>query len=248
MTESPLRREIQIDPSIGAIEIKITAQARDEDAVRTALDTADIESERREIWFYDTPDLDLFEAGLVLRARLIHGGADDSTVKLRPVGPGSLGEHWKDTPGFEIELDAVGEEAICSAKLSVDQDRGEIAAVAAGRRPIKALFSKAQERLVDEYWGRDVAWDGLTAFGPVAVRKWEFTPKGFDNEITVEEWVLPDDSDLVELSVKSPPGEAGAAGDAFLGFLSKRGFDTEGDQQTKTRSALRYFTTGQGIE
>jgi len=243
-----LKREIQIDPAIGAIEIKLTARAKDEDEVLAALERADVDPERREIWFYDTPDLRLFESGLVLRARRIDGGADDSTVKLRPVDPATLAEEWTKTPGFEVELDRVGDDAICSAKLSVDQRGGEIDDVAAGRRPIKALFSKDQERLIAEHRPGDVGWDDLAAFGPVAVRKWGFTPKGFDNEITVEEWVLPDDSDLVELSVKSPPGEAGAAGDAFLGFLSKRGFDTEGDQQTKTRSALRYFTTGQGIE
>lgn len=59
--------------------------------------------------------------------------------------------------------------------------------------------------------------------------------KGFDYEITVEEWVLPDESDLVELSVKAPPGDAGVASDEFLSFLRGRGFDTEADQQTKTR-------------
>src|SRR5262245_45655526 len=243
MTGELLKREVRIDPAIGAIEIKITAQARDEEAVRAALEAADIEAERREIWFFDTPSLDLFDRGLVLRARLVRGGADDSTVKLRPVDASTVAEHWRDTPGFEIELDAVGADTICSAKLSVDQDRGEIAAVAAGKRPIRSLFSKTQERLVEEYWGDDVSWEALSSFGPVAVRKWQFTPKGFQWEVTVEEWVLPDDTDLVEISIKAPPGEAAAASAAFLGQLRKRGFDPDGAQQTKTRSALRYFTT-----
>jgi hypothetical protein len=248
MANGDLKREIRIDPAIGAIEIKITARAADEDEVRAALETADIEAERREIWFYDTPDLALFDRGLVLRARLIHGGADDSTVKLRPVDPATIEDAWKATRGFEIELDAVGEDAICSAKLSIDQDRGEIAAVAAGTRPIRSLFSKSQERLVELRWPDGVDWDSLTAFGPVAVRKWQFTPKDFDHEVTVEEWVLPDDSDLVEISFKTAPDDAALASEAFVAGLRRRGFDTEGDQQTKTRSALRYFTTGQGID
>jgi len=184
----------------------------------------------------------------VLRARRVSGGADDSTVKLRPVDPATIAEGWKKTPGFEIELDRVGDDAICSAKLSIDQRRGEIDDVASRGRPIRSLFSKDQERLIAEHRPRDLRWDDLTAFGPVAVRKWEFTPKGFSYEITVEEWVLPDESDLVELSVKAPPGDAGVASDEFLAFLRDRGFDTEGDQQTKTRSALRYFTTGEGID
>jgi hypothetical protein len=248
MARETLEREIQIDPAIGAIEIKITARAKDEDEVRESLESLDLEAQRREIWFYDTEGLDLFESGLVLRARKISDGADDSTVKLRPVDAATIDEAWKATDGFEIELDAVGDEAICSAKLSVDQDGGEIDEVAGGSRPIRALFSKDQERLIEGHWPAGIGWDHLTTFGPVVVRKWEFEPKGLDYEVTVEEWILPDESDLVELSVKAPPGDAAVASEAFLGFLRDRGFDTDGDQQTKTRSALRYFTTGRGID
>ena len=80
----------------------------------------------------DTPELEPFDAGVVLRARLTHGGADGSTVKLRPVDPTTVSDGWKISDGFEIELDTVGDTTICSAKLSVDQDRGEIQEVASG--------------------------------------------------------------------------------------------------------------------
>jgi hypothetical protein len=248
MTEQGLERELRIDPSIGAVEVKITAQAADEERVREALESAHIEPESREIYFFDTVELDLFESGLVLRARLVHDGADDSTVKLRPVDASSLDEVWKATEGFEIELDAVGADAICSAKLSVDQRRGEIEEVVAGRRSVMKLFSRAQERLIAQHRGAELDWEALQVFGPVQVRKWEATPKELGYEITVEEWVLPDRSDLVELSVKAPPSEAGSASDAFLAYLQGRGMDIEGEQQTKTRSALRYFTTGEGLD
>ena len=82
----------------------------------------------------------------------------------------------------------------------------------------------------------------IRLLGPVQVRKWEFEPKELDYEVTVEEWVLPDRSDLVELSIKVDPDEALEANERFLDFLRSRGFDTEGDQKTKTRSALEYFT------
>ncbi len=247
MAEGNFERSIEIDPSIGAIEIKITARAKDEDVVRAALDAADVEAEQREIYFFDTPKLDLFEAGVVLRARLVRGGADDSTVKLRPVVPEQLSSAWKKTDGFEVELDAVGADAICSAKLSVDQDRGEIQEVATGQRAIRKLFSRSQEELLEQHGPSGIAWDNLAVLGPVDVRKWEVRPKDLDYEVTVEEWVLPDDSDLVELSVKAEPGDAAKANAAFVEFMRGRGIDTEGEQQTKTRSALHYFTTGVGI-
>jgi hypothetical protein len=246
MPDAGAKKPVELDPSIGAIEIKITATAKDEDAVRAALDSAEVEAERRKVCFFDTQALELFEAGVVLRARLVHDGADDSTVKLRPVAPEQLSDEWKQTDGLEVELDAVGADPICSAKLSVDQDRGEIEEAVSGKRAIRKLFAKSQEDLLHEF-GPGIGWDDLTVLGPVDVRKWEVEPKGFPYEVTIEEWVLPDRSDLVELSVKADPQEAEQAKAAFLALLRERGLDTEGDQQTKTRAALRYFTTGVGI-
>ncbi len=242
-----MKQPLELDPSIGAIEIKITARARDEDAVRDALDSADIEAERREIYFFDTQELALFDSGVVLRARLVQDDTDDSTVKLRPVVPEELASSWTDLDGFEVELDAVGDDAICSAKLTVGQDRGEIRQVAAGVRPMRKLFSGTQEKLIEEHAPAEIAWEDLAVLGPVDVRKWEVQPKGFNYEVTIEEWVLPDDSDLVELSVKADPADAAKANDAFIELLRQRGIDTDGDAQTKTRAALRYFTTGVGI-
>ena len=40
------------------------------------------------------------------------------------------------------------------------------------------------------------------------------------------------------------PEDAAGAGADFDAFLRSRGIDPEGDQQTKTRAALRYFTDG----
>jgi hypothetical protein len=196
----------------------------------------------------DTKELDLFESGIVLRARLVRDGADDSTVKLRPVVPAELEPHWKELDSFEVELDAVGDDAICSAKLSVDQNRGEIRNVASGEREKQKLFSGTQEQLIAEHAPAEIAWEELAVLGPVEVRKWEVQPEGFDYEVTIEEWVLPDDSDLVELSVKADPADAAKASAAFKELLRARGIDTEGDAQTKTRAALRYFTTGVGVE
>jgi hypothetical protein len=34
----------------------------------------------------------------------------------------------------------------------------------------------------------------------------------------------------------------------FLAFLESKSFDTQCDQQTKTRGALRFFTTGEGLD
>ena len=81
-------------PAFGSVEMKITARAKDEDEVLEALERADIAPEAREVYFVDTTEPTLFEAGIVLRARLIHDGADDSTVSFGR-STESIGERWK---------------------------------------------------------------------------------------------------------------------------------------------------------
>lgn len=44
----------------------------------------------RQIWFFDTPDLTLDSAGVVVRARRNQNAPDDTVVKLRPVIPAEL--------------------------------------------------------------------------------------------------------------------------------------------------------------
>lgn len=243
-----LQRTLEIDPAIQVVEVKITAQIHDEDLVRAALERSGEEPEHRRVFFFDTASLELFDAGVVLRARVVTDDTDDSTVKLRPVDPTTLDDAWKRADGFEIELDGVGDKLICSAKLSADQRRDEIDEVAAGTRPLRKLFSDEQERLVTEHAPRAIAWGELRVLGPIKVRKWKVEPEDFEDEIVAEEWTLPDGSDLIELSIKVPPSRARQATDEFMAFLEARGFDTEGDQQTKTKGALGYFTTGVGFD
>ena len=46
-----------------------------------------VEAQPRQVFFFDTPDLALNRAGLVVRARRTQGGRGDTVVKLRPVEP-----------------------------------------------------------------------------------------------------------------------------------------------------------------
>jgi hypothetical protein len=238
VADESARAQPEIDPAVGTVEMEITARARDEDEVLEALEQAHIEPEAREVYFFDTEDLTLFEAGIVLRARRVHDGADDSTVKLRPVDSKSIGERWKADPKLEFEVDAVGDNYVASAKLSADQDRGEIDEVARGERSVRSLLSNDHEQFLGDHapGGAPVEWDLLRPLGPVNVHKWECEPKDLGYEVTVEEWVLPDRSDLVEISIKVDPNEAVEANERFVDFLRSRGFDTEGEQQTKTRT------------
>lgn len=248
MSETGIRRSVDIDPAIRAVEVKITARIEDEERVLELLDKSGEEPEARTIYFFDTPELALFEKGLVLRARKVKGDDDDSVVKLRPVDPARIEAKWLEIEGFEIEMDRVGENEVISAKLKSVQQPGEIDEVAAGTRSLYKLFSRDQERLIEAFGPPDVGWEHLRVMGPITVSKWQVTPPGFAHEVTAERWILPDQSDLVELSIKVEPPDATQASVDFVGLLEQYGLGIDDDQQTKTKGALRFFTAGEGFD
>jgi len=227
--------------AMDAVEIKVTIrpdqELRAERAMELNEDTADV----RVIYFYDTPQLDLFDAGVVLRSRLVKGDDDDSTVKFRPVEAAKISKEWKQLKGFKLEADCVGNRVVGSACLTVLQKRDEIDEVAKGKRPIDKLFSKDQERFLSEFYSGAVDFGKLRVLGPIRVLRWKLMHKGFPHELTLEEWRLPDGEDLVEVSIKTEPSAAVQAQKDFDQHLRELGLDPEGAQETKTRTALEYF-------
>jgi hypothetical protein len=85
---------------------------------------------------------------------------------------------------------------------------------------LRKLFTTDQERLIEE----------------------------FGHEVVAERWLLPDTSDLVELSIRVEPAQATTASQEFLGCLESLGLEVDGDMQTKTRGALTFFTSGEGFD
>ena len=73
-----------------SVELKLTVPASDHQTAVGALDIDPLDAQIRQVFFFDTPDLSLFDAGVVVRARRVQGKGDDSVVKLRPVVPDQL--------------------------------------------------------------------------------------------------------------------------------------------------------------
>jgi hypothetical protein len=78
--------------------------------------------------------------------------------------------------------------------------------------------------------------------GPITVFKLKSSPKGYAGKLVAEMWLYPDYSRILELTTKCAPTDMfQVALDSRL-FLTKRGVDLTGEQQTKTRTALEFFT------
>jgi hypothetical protein len=233
--------ELVFDHEVEDVEFKITVGDDQEDLVLAQVGEMRREPQRRTVYFFDTHELMLYDAGVILRARITRGDDDDSTVKLRPVKPAEIYRRVKQTKGFKIELDVVGDTPVCSAKLEATPRRGEVEDVAAERRSLRTLFSDDQERLIADYAPIGISWAELSVLGPVEVRKWQIPPTGFAHEITVEQWTLPNGDDLIEMSIKVPAAQALGAGDAFHAYLADHGIDRHRDQHAKARTVLEYF-------
>lgn len=223
------------------VEIKVTVLDAQEAQAAKALALDWAKAEARSIFFFDTPGLDLYKAGVVLRARQIEGGSDDSTVKIRPIDPAAVDPAWFEAEGFKLEADAVGEKVVRSASLTAAQGKDEVQQVAWRKRPISKLFSSEQERFLAAFHREPVDLDGLAVLGPILVLREDVQPAGMTYKVTAEGWRLPDGTDLVELSIKCPRGEAAVARKIFEGYIVGLGLDPRGAQETKTRRALTSF-------
>lgn len=223
------------------VEIKVTV-ARDEEPIAIKALSLDMaKAEGRNIYFFDTPQLDLYKAGVVLRAREIEGAADDSTVKIRPVDPHTLDPAWSRIEGFKVEADAVGEKVVLSASFTAEQGKDEIQQVCWKKRPISKLFSPDQERFLATHYPKALNLDALAILGPIPALRQDIEHSSMTYKFCVEAWRLPDASNLVELSIKCARKEAAVARKVFEGFIAGLGVNPHGSQESKTKRALTFF-------
>lgn len=82
------------------VEIKATIPEKQVDLALQAYGLS-LNDNDRYIYFFDTPDLELFETGVIARARRIVGGQHDSTIKFRPVEPESVPTLWGQVQRFQ---------------------------------------------------------------------------------------------------------------------------------------------------
>jgi hypothetical protein len=207
-----------------------------------ALGIDPLDAQIRQVFFFDTPALTLNKKGVVVRARRIQGKGGDSVVKLRPVVPNELPADLRLSPNFGVEVDAMPGGFVCSASLKGKVARDDPKECAAGSRPIRKLFSKEQRAFFSKHAPQGIALDDLSVLGPITLFKLKFAPKGFARPMVAELWMYPDYSRILELSTKCLPSEAFQVAAEARAFLSSRGVNLSGEQQTKTKAALEFFS------
>ena len=225
-----------------SVELKLTVPETEHRPVVSTLGMDPLDAEIRQVFFFDTPELTLYEHGVVTRARRVQGKGDDSTVKLRPVDPTALPGEVRRAKSFGVEVDAMPGAYICSGSMKNKLGSDSVRNAVEGKQPLRKLFSKEQRALFAEHTPDGIGLDDLAVLGPLFVLKLKLSPQGYERKLVAEMWLYPDYSAVLELSTKCPPGEAFQVAAETRAFLAERGVSLAGDQQTKTRKALEFFS------
>jgi hypothetical protein len=225
-----------------SIELKLSVPMPEHRGTVTRLGLDPLEAQPRQVYFFDTADQALNRAGLIVRARRRQGGRADTVVKLRPVDPATVDAELKKSDIFKVEVDAMPDGTfVCSASYKGEATGQQVLDVAAGAKPIRSLFSKAQRAFYEAHAPAGIDLDSLLIHGPIFLLKAKHQPEEFPRGLTVEMWIWNDGKHILEISTKCLPAEAFQTGVEFKAYVSELGVDLDAKQETKTKTAMRKF-------
>ena len=242
LTDEQLAELLALIKGADSVELKLTVPVADRSRGAAALGVDPLEGQIRQVYFFDTPGLALNANGLVVRARRVQRKGDDSVVKLRPVVPDELPAELRDSPNFGVEVDAMPGGYVCSGSMKRKLGPMAVRNVVLAEKPIRKLLSKEQRSLYAAHAPDGLELHDLAMLGPIFVLKLKFAPEGYDRKMVAELWLYPDNSMILELSTKCTPLEAFQVGAEARAFLTDRGVDLAGEQETKTKKALEFFS------
>jgi len=243
LTDAQLIDMLALTAHADSVELKLTIPDTYHRSTVAALDMDPLDGQIRQVFFFDTPDLRLNKAGVVVRARRVQGRGDDTVVKLRPIVPDELPPSVRNAKTMVVEVDAMPGGYVCSASFKGSLGPGNaVKEAAAGKRPIRKLYTKAQRAFYEAHAPEGLGLNDLSVLGPINVFKLKFTPKEFNRRMVAELWLYPDGEQILELSTKCPPAEGVQVAAEARAYLAGQGVDLYGKQQTKTKTALEFFS------
>jgi hypothetical protein len=241
LSDEEVVRFIDTIKDADSVELKLTVPEPHQRSTVTALELDPLEAQIRQVFFFDTPRLTLDAKGVVVRARRIQGKGGDSIVKLRPVTPSELPADLRLSKAFRVEVDALPGGFVCSGTLKGTPAADDVLRAARGEVPLRKLFSKQQRQFLAAHAPEGIGLDDLVVLGPIFVLKLRLVPPQLGRRLVAEIWIYPDGSRILELSTRCQTNEAFQVAAETRAYLVERGVDLSGEQETKTRKALRYF-------
>ncbi len=242
LTDEQLAEVLRLLRGSDSVELKVTIPEQAHRATIRGLPLDPVEAQPRQVFFFDTPELALNQAGVVVRARRIQGGRGDTVVKLRPVVPDDLPPDVRRSAAFNVEVDLMPGGFVCSGSMKGRSTGDEIRGVIAGEGPLRKIFTKEQRAFYDAHAPSGVTFDDLVPLGPTFVLKSRFMADELGRSLVAELWLYPDGSRILELSTKCLPAETFQVSAEARIYLKQHGVALGGVQQTKTKTALEFFS------
>ena len=226
-----------------SVELKLTVPATDHRTAISSLGLDPLEAQIRQVFFFDTPDLDLNAVGVVARARQDSGARWRYGREAPPGRPGR-------PSGRAAPLTERRRRGRCDARrlrvLSIAEGEGGRAdpcgPCRSGSSSARKIFSKEQRTFFDAHAPDGITLKDLSVLGPIFVLKQNFTPPELARRLTAELWFYPDGSRILELSTKCTAADAFQVSAEARLYLTEKGVSLEGKQETKTKAALNFFS------
>jgi hypothetical protein len=226
--------------NVGSVELKMTVPSDQLMGLRTIRADA-LQGVLREVVFFDTPDLTLYNNGIVLRGRRTQQKPDDTVVKLRPCVPDDLPDEIRASPNLKVEMDITRTGHVVSASLKGARPANTMLGVLEGTTGLGKFFTKEQRTFLVDRWPEGLGWDDLVPLGPAYVILLKALPDGYSRKLVMEMWHFPGELPLVELSTKATPADLFVVRNEIVEYLGSRGLQATGEQEPKTRRALEFF-------
>jgi hypothetical protein len=247
LSGTDLAQVMKLIKGADSVELKVTVPVSEHRATIQGLPMDPVEAQPRQVFFFDTPDLDLNRAGVVVRARRFQGGRGDTVVKLRPVVPEALPADLRRSAAFNVEVDVLPGGYVCSASYKGRTTGQEVRDAVRGGAPLRKLYSKEQRVFYRDHAPEGISLDSLVPLGPTFILKTKFMVEStydvqrWDHLMAVEMWFYPDGSRILELSTRCRPTDAFQVAAEARAYLAGHGVVIAGEQQTKTKAALEFY-------
>lgn len=190
----------------------------------------------QEVWYVDTPGLELFRKGIMFRLRLKER-VSELTLKVAnqdcaEVNPGLLPPDQA-----KCEYDVRGVHVVGAVSVTRILDDGQARGLIEGRLALADLLSRTQIRYLQEVVALWPLVPGLTCLGPAQVETYHKKGQPF----VVELWQLPSGRHYEEISRKSSLKDAPRVNATLEEILSRNKVQLCPDQGSQTSSRLKEF-------
>lgn len=190
----------------------------------------------QEVWYVDTPGLDLFRQGVMFRLR-IKDRKSELTLKVAKQDCAKVNSDLLPADQAKCEYDVRGAHVVGAVSLTRILDDGQDHSLIEGRLALADLLSQAQIRYLQEVVALWPLIPELKCLGPAQVETYYMKGQSF----VVELWQLPSGRHYEEISQKSSLKDAPLVNSALEGILRRNQVQLCPDQGSQTGSRLKVF-------